>query len=53
MTEQEKKDLAIKATKVRMGVIEGTHAAKAGHPGGSLSSADMFTTGVLKKPPCP
>ena len=43
MTDLEKKDLAIKATKVRMGVIEGTHAAKAGHPGGSLSAADMFT----------
>ena len=43
MTDLEKKDLAIKATKVRMGVIEGTHSAKAGHPGGSLSAADMFT----------
>ena len=43
MTELEKKDLAVKATKVRMGIIEGTHAAKAGHPGGSLSAADMFT----------
>ena len=31
------------ACKVRMGVIEGTHAAKAGHPGGSLSAADLFT----------
>lgn len=26
-----------------MGVIEGVHGAKAGHPGGSLSAADMFT----------
>ena len=43
MTLEEKKDLAIKATKVRMGIIEGTHAAKAGHPGGSLSAADLFT----------
>ncbi len=43
MTDTERKDLQIKATKVRMGIIEGTHAAKAGHPGGSLSSADMFT----------
>ncbi len=42
MTEAEKKDLAVKATKIRMGVIEGTHAAKAGHPGGSLSAADLF-----------
>lgn len=43
MTEQEKKALAITAVKVRMGIIEGTHAAKSGHPGGSLSAADMFT----------
>ena len=43
MTLEDKKDLAIKATKVRMGIIEGTHAAKAGHPGGSLSAADLFT----------
>ncbi len=31
------------ACKVRMGIIEGVHAAKAGHPGGSLSSADILT----------
>ena len=43
MTEQEIKALQITACKVRMGVIEGTHGAKAGHPGGSLSAADMFT----------
>ena len=43
MTEQEIKSLQIAACKVRMGVIEGTHGAKAGHPGGSLSAADMFT----------
>ena len=43
MTANEKKQLMITACKVRMGVIEGTHAAKAGHPGGSLSAADLFT----------
>ena len=43
MTAQEKKQLEMMACKVRMGVIEGTHSAKAGHPGGSLSAADMFT----------
>ena len=43
MTELEKKQLAITACKVRMGIIESTHAAKCGHPGGSLSAADMFT----------
>lgn len=35
--------LKINANKVRQGVIEATHAAKSGHPGGSLSAADMFT----------
>ena len=31
------------ASMVRMGIIEGTHGAKAGHPGGSLPAADIFT----------
>ena len=31
------------AVEVRKGVIEGTHAAKAGHPGGSLSATEVFT----------
>ena len=35
-----KKRLEIIATKIRMAVIEGTHNAKSGHPGGSLSIAD-------------
>lgn len=35
--------LKIKANQVRQGVIEAVHAAKSGHPGGSLSAADMFT----------
>lgn len=43
MTENELKQLKATACKVRMGVIESTHGAKAGHPGGSLSAADMFT----------
>ena len=38
-----KKDLMITACKIRMGVIEAVHAAKSGHPGGSLSSADILT----------
>ena len=37
-----KKELEIYAVKIRMGIIEGTYNAKAGHPGGSLSSADLF-----------
>ena len=43
MTELEKKQLQITACKVRMGIIDATHGAKAGHPGGSLSAAEMFT----------
>ena len=43
MTADETKRLMALACQVRMGVIEGTHAAKAGHPGGSLSAADLFT----------
>ena len=30
------------ARKIRVGIIEGTHAAKSGHPGGSLSIADIM-----------
>ena len=43
MTSEEKKSLALTAVSVREGVLIGTHGAKAGHPGGSLSAADMFT----------
>ncbi len=38
-----KRELEITACKVRMGIIEGVHSAKAGHPGGSLSCADILT----------
>ena len=31
------------ANEVRKGIIISTHAAKAGHPGGSMSAADIFT----------
>lgn len=31
------------ANEVRKGIIKSTHAAKSGHPGGSLSAADLFT----------
>jgi len=43
MTSNELKELQILACKVRMGIIESTHAAKCGHPGGSMSAAEMFT----------
>ena len=31
------------AVEVRKGIVTGVHSAKAGHPGGSLSAADVFT----------
>ncbi|MBM6813816.1 transketolase [Olsenella uli] len=31
------------ANEVRKGIVVGTHAAKSGHPGGSLSAADILT----------
>ncbi len=37
------KSLKQTACKARIGIIEGVHAAKAGHPGGSLSCADILT----------
>ena len=43
MTDQELKQLQLTAVAVREGVLTATHAAKCGHPGGSLSAADMFT----------
>ncbi len=43
MTLNEKKQLQTTACKVRMGIIESTHGAKAGHPGGSLSATEIFT----------
>lgn len=42
MDSKTKKALEIFALKIRMGIIESTYSAKAGHPGGSLSSADVF-----------
>ena len=57
MTFEEKKQLLIAACKVRMGIIESTHGAKAGHPGGSLSAAEIFTYLYHKEmkidPKCP
>ncbi len=38
-----KKSLQKTATQVRIGIIESIHSAKAGHPGGSLSCADILT----------
>ena len=36
-------ELKKQANNVRKGIVTSTHAAKAGHPGGSLSAADVFT----------
>lgn len=38
-----KTELQKMAVEVRKGIVTGVHAAKAGHPGGSLSAADVFT----------
>ena len=43
MTAAEQKELRLFAVKVREGILRGTHAAKSGHPGGSLSSTEYFT----------
>ncbi|WP_026529283.1 transketolase [Butyrivibrio sp. VCD2006] len=37
------KELQKIANEVRKGIVTAVHAAKAGHPGGSLSAADIFT----------
>lgn len=39
----EKRALEIMANEVRKSIITAVHSAKAGHPGGSLSAADIFT----------
>ena len=39
----DKKALMIAANKVRQGIITGVYNAKCGHPGGSLSAAEIFT----------
>ena len=36
-------DLKIKANEIRKGIVTAVHSAKAGHPGGSLSAADIMT----------
>lgn len=43
MTAKEKNELQKIACMVRMGIIEGVYNAKSGHPGGSLSIADLLT----------
>ena len=38
-----KLELQQMANEIRKGIIDGVHAAKAGHPGGSLSATEVFT----------
>ncbi|MCI5648930.1 MAG: transketolase [Fusicatenibacter sp.] len=38
-----KLELMKTANEVRKGIVSGVHAAKAGHPGGSLSATEIFT----------
>ena len=42
MNAQKLQMLKSKAKAIRLGVLEGTHAAKSGHPGGSLSISDLL-----------
>ena len=39
----ENRELKKAANEVRKGIVTAVHAAKSGHPGGSLSAADVFT----------
>ena len=43
MTPEEKKKLELFAVDVREGIVKSTHAAKSGHPGGSLSATEYYT----------
>ncbi len=43
MTSDERKRLQLLAVDVRESILTAVHSAKSGHPGGSLSAADMFT----------
>ena len=49
MTFSEKKQLALTACKIRMGIIESTFCAKCGHPGGSLSATEMLPICISRK----
>ena len=42
MDQTTKRDLALKAAQIRLNILEAVHAAKSGHPGGSLSIAEVL-----------
>ena len=43
MNEERRKRLAKAANQVRKGILEEVYSAQSGHPGGSLSIADVMT----------
>jgi transketolase len=43
MDAEKLRSLQLTAAKVRLGIVTGVFNAKSGHPGGSLSAADIFT----------
>ena len=43
MTLEEERQLRLKAAKVRLDILDEVYSAKSGHPGGSLSAADVLT----------
>lgn len=60
MNDQEKKNLQITACRIRKGIVEAVYSAHSGHPGGSLSIADILAYLYFKElridpktPDCP
>lgn len=49
MEQSERLELQNIAKKIRIGIVDGTHAAKSGHPGGSLSIADILAVLYFKE----
>ena len=43
MEQSKKRELAARAAQIRLDILEEVHEAKSGHPGGSLSIADVMT----------
>ena len=43
LTRHSNDELKALASSIRQGIVTATHAAKSGHPGGSLSAADILT----------
>lgn len=49
MTKQQQQELEQTACRIRQGIIRATHAAKSGHPGGSLGATEIFTLLYFKE----